>query len=683
VRSEAQADPRCSAPERPLRRRTNSAPPFVRGFVWFLALALTIGALIGPDELGSNAARDPLHASAEVEPARALDATMETSATLAAVVAPNVPRAPSDAIHALLPLAEAAAEVVDATREPVAAEADPDYVLVLDVTCQDRLPAADLAVTLHVPGGPTWMVRATESPVVVPLRTELAALSALPYGDDTAEIAVDLTVEARGEARSKLVSTRVPAAGRRLPVATRGPARGVAVRVLTEDSMPVAGARVVLEASGGPARTRQEPGVTLVDAADHTQCDADGRASFDNVSGHMHRLVVSAPGFVPSERLVDVALADATVEVILSRGWTLTGVITLPDGAPADGALVQLCTGREVARGDAPRATTTALDGSYELTGVAVHPAAGAAHVFARHVGPDGRERAAVGMPVADPSGALRWDATVEADQAVEFLVRDGAGQPLPGRPVLVVVDARDATVPYFQSATQTDAGGRARFDVLPLTDLDVFVELGPADLARVARISLKDRAELRDGPRALDVDAARESRERVATGRLSGSFFDARGRPHASAQLVAARDGARSSADVDAFSGSAVLDGLGEGVYELHLVVAGEGVLPLGACRVAPDETYSLGSRFTAPLCPVFVLWALDPPTTQRPWVVEFEPAAPTSPRIPIAVVVQPERTIALLPGRYSIVDERSGARSGVFDVGPSRAAPVSLPRR
>lgn len=421
----------------------------------------------------------------------------------------------------------------------------------------------------------------------------------------------------------------------------------------------------------------------LVDVVDDAFTDADGSAAFTSVTAHIHRVVVSAPGFAPGERLVDVALADSALDVVLSRGWTLTGVITLPDGEPAAGATVQLCTGRESARGDVPRATTTALDGSYELSGVTVHPAAGAAHVFARHTGADGRERAAVGLPETDSSGELRWDATVEADQAVEFLVQDGAGQPIPGCPVLVIVDARDAVVPYFQSAAQTDLAGRARFDVLPLTDLDVFVELGPGNLTRVARITARQRKELREGPLALDVEAARESEERAATGRLAGTFLRALGEPHGSAQLVAAHDGTTFSADVDAHSGSAVLDGLSPGDFELHLVVAGEGVVPLGRCRVAPDETYNLGTRITAPPCPVFVMWAAQPPTPQRPWVVDFEPTAPTIPRIPVAVVVEPERTLTLIPGRYSIVDELSGARSEVFDVVPGRMPPVILPRR
>jgi len=684
VRPEAFGDPRSPATEHPLRRRTNSAPPFVHGFVWFLALGLTIGALIGPDELGWNAARDRSLELAEAALARASDGLSLEQATLAAVDLPNAARVASEAADALLPRAvDAVTYAAPDASESLAAELDADYELVLDVTRQDRLPAADLEVTLHVPGGPTWIVHADKSPVVVRLAAELAVLGALPECGGAPEVAVDVTVEARGEARSKLVSTRVPPAGRRIQVPTRGPARAVVVRVLDEDSIPVADARVVLEASGGAARTRQEPGVMLVDAADDTFTDADGCATFASVSAHIHRLVVSAPGFAPGERLVDVALADTGLDVVLSRGWTLTGVITLPDGEPAAGAVVQLCTGREFARGDAPRATTTSHDGSYELTGVTVHPAAGAAHVFARHAGSDGCERAAVGLPETDPRGALRWDATVEADQAVEFLVQDGAGQPLPGCPVLVVVDTRDAVTPYFQSAAQTDLAGRARFDVLPRTDLDVFVELGPSNRTRVARITARERAGLRAGPRALDVDAARESEERAATGRLVGTFLDTRGRPHASAQLVAARDGTSFSADVDSFSGAAVLDGLSAGDYELHLVVVGEGVLPLGRCRVQPDETYNLGSRITAPSCPVFVAWAAQPPTLQRPWVVDFEPSVPTTPRIPVAVIVEPERTLALLPGRYSIVDERSGARSVVFDVVPGRMPPVNLPRR
>jgi hypothetical protein len=286
-------------------------------------------------------------------------------------------------------------------------------------------------------------------------------------------------------------------------------------------------------------------------------------------------------------------------------------------------------------------------------------------------------------LPASDRSGALRWDATVEADQAVEFIVQDPDGQPLPERPVLVVVDARDSVVPYFQSATQTDEAGRARFDVLPLTDLDVYVELGPGDLTRVTRLTRKDRAELRDGPRALEVDAAREAEERDAAGRLSGLFFDARGVPHASAQLIATRNGATFSGDIDAFSGSVVLDGLCGGDYELYLVVAGQGVLPLGRYRVVPDETRVLGSRFTAPACSVLVVWALQPPTALRPWVVEFEPALATERRIPVAVINEPERLLALLPGRYSFLDERTGARSAVFEVTPGRTPPVILPRR
>ena len=138
------------------------------------------------------------------------------------------------------------------------------------------------------------------------------------------------------------------------------PASRLAGRVIDDRAHPVAGAAVMLH----PVRS------DVVGAA--AQTDVDGRFRLEQVPSGPAQVAVHADGYAPA-RLPALEVPEGgevdDLEVVLRPAVVLAGKVTLPDGRPADGALVEVSS-------QSPEDPTAGVgvtdhDGRYRLAGLA------------------------------------------------------------------------------------------------------------------------------------------------------------------------------------------------------------------------------------------------------------------------------------------------------------------------
>ena len=219
-------------------------------------------------------------------------------------------------------------------------------------------------------------------------------------------------------------------------------------RVVDADSAkPLAGVRLVARSSGAVFLARS---------------GADGRYAMRGLGPRRYRLSAEDGRFVPWTRSVSVAAGQAeTQDVPLARAATLTGRVVDTEGAPIEGARIQLLkSGENVLRAFMRRmegegtAVRTAKDGTFRATRLA--PGENQ-RLDVRH---DEFEERAIGGISLQP-GATKGGLTVVLRRglALRGVVKDDAGRPLAGAQVDLSACEHDPCGPRRHA----DGDGRPR----------------------------------------------------------------------------------------------------------------------------------------------------------------------------------------------------------------------------
>jgi protocatechuate 3,4-dioxygenase beta subunit len=351
-------------------------------------------------------------------------------------------------------------------------------------------------------------------------------------------------------------------------------------------------------------------GVKLVARADSAvflaRSGADGRYAIRGLSPRRYRLSAEDDRFVPWTRSVNVTAGQGdSQDVPLARAATLVGRVVDPDGAPIEGARVQVLKSGEnvfrtfMRRMEGEAAVRTGKDGSFRATRIA--PGENQ-RLDVRH--DDFEERALGGISLAP--GAVRSGLTVVMRRGLTLrgVVKDEEGRLLAGAEV-DLSSARSIRAgrggmqmemigPGNQVRRETGADGRFEFRGLK-----------PGDYAVGARRSGFARASI-DPVKVAEKRAAEPIELVLKPGAtISGVLHDKLGNG-ASGWYVAARGssqgggpplgpGTNRSEDPTGPDGAFLLEGLTAGeTYELQ-VLGGWGLGPRKSGVVAPADGIDL----------------------------------------------------------------------------------------
>jgi protocatechuate 3,4-dioxygenase beta subunit len=270
--------------------------------------------------------------------------------------------------------------------------------------------------------------------------------------DKEAGSQANLAARRRGYALAILGGVEAPTAE---PVVLRlAPASRALGQVIDEDGRPVAGARVraLIE--------RRTAGFSLMAAGGEAQSDSEGFFELEGLEPGMLRLETWATGFLPASREIEIPSgADLEgVEIELTRGAVVAGLVTGADGAPVIGAQVTVLTEGQPGRGGGgvrSLPATTDGDGRYRLDGV--EPGERSLSASA-----SGYPRAVRSLEVRP--GENRLDLALERGQPVSGRVLDPAGTLLADAQVMM--RGEGAAVGRFTTVTSGD--GAFAFEGVP-----------------------------------------------------------------------------------------------------------------------------------------------------------------------------------------------------------------------
>ncbi|MEZ5962376.1 MAG: carboxypeptidase-like regulatory domain-containing protein [Planctomycetota bacterium] len=192
-------------------------------------------------------------------------------------------------------------------------------------------------------------------------------------------------------------------------------------RVVDEDDVPIAGARVAL--ARGSLLSDATLGVTAADGTFTARLPTTLGFVFAEKRGHGRSQAVQVAGLLPTEPAVDLVLAPATT--------TVRGVVVDAAGRPVAGARVTVGTSAPPLRQPGysepvpPPVLRTSADGAFACDDVP--PGDGAVLASAAGFAP------AAQPFVASLGQVTEVRITLQRGARVEGLVRDGAGQPVPG----------------------------------------------------------------------------------------------------------------------------------------------------------------------------------------------------------------------------------------------------------
>lgn len=230
--------------------------------------------------------------------------------------------------------------------------------------------------------------------------------------------AVDLSVRLAGYLAGSQPRLAVPHEG--LVRVVLELAARVSGRVVDEASEPVGGATVSVQAVGG--------GLAGLVAGRLGTSDAEGRFQVDDLGVGKRTVTAEAAGFLDSEpRVIELVNGQeiADLELVLTRGAALEGVVTLPGGVPATGAQVALGGGNAEIAGVVfigASGTPTDGDGHYRIEGVKEGPQSVEAEL-------PGYRRAAKDLEVH--GGTNRLDFQLGEGFTISGRVIDPSGRPV------------------------------------------------------------------------------------------------------------------------------------------------------------------------------------------------------------------------------------------------------------
>ena len=469
-------------------------------------------------------------------------------------------------------------------------------------------------------------------------------------------------------------------AGDRIEITIQLTAGGGSVqgRCFLPDGAPAAGARVRARTIAALATAESRTGANVPPMPSPTTT-ADSKGRFRFVGLPPGRLRIEARAAGTALAFSDVALeeaAESEVEIRLTDGVVVEGTVSLPDGAPAVGAGVEVGVSGDFGS----TMVKTDGDGRYRLR--CLTP--GDFVATARLLGV-GEAKSTV---LASVDGAtIRWDAKLDEGATLRVRVVNASGAP--------VVDAfleaeltgdRTRSNESASSAfSTTNAEGRATF--ANLSPGNFFVRVfdrarGPHAVATASGTT--------GGPELLLTIAPEHEPSCFVVGRL----VDGEGAPVASAEISATRDGSsRLSSGLSDKDGRFKVGPLLPGKVRVAYGVGRFGAGDLGIREMAQGETWDLGDMRLQPPGELIVRVA-SKAASERATAPMVSLRSAVGDADEMFLTENSVASIALAPGRYFVavvgwstdcadieatVEIVSGATTTV-DLAPPKGAPVQV---
>jgi|GEM_PF-3588696 len=539
------------------------------GVAAVVGLVLTVGAIAWALSAGPSS-EDPVEEVAAVQP------TVRGAAAKPAVSENSDDRDPAFAANARTELSPA-----PAPEAPVASTTD--SLRPLEVVVVDHLgaPVAGATVVALLQNTEVLARALTDENGEAALEVDASRLVPVA-GFASADDPVEVTAFAAGHALSDSHYIPLPLEGAGpVSIPLRGPERVLRGRFVDEFGDPVAGASILAIRRERTDKVRKD-GVLVRAGYRETRSDEAGRFELDLLDEDTLGALAWAPQFVPTELPIPSAGATQEEPVFeLERGAAVSGQITNTDGSPALGARITL-----IPLPNEPDKSWTIeadQDGFFALRGVPDHLCV----LLAQSAQDPGlRARSFCNGEWIEE---MQWDAVLEQLDPVRARVVDPVGEPVEGCTVFLGV--RISGLAWTKHA-RTDEKGEVRFEEIPDTSFELWA-YGP-DEARMG----SSKVGLMGIEASQEIHVLRLEEERTpAPARISlvprlSPQVDPRGvRLHAWAEgsgwTIGPWNPERERIEVV---------GLRPADYLLHLLVPGQGAVPLGERRLAAGQELDLG---------------------------------------------------------------------------------------
>ena len=645
-----------------------------------LPLALFLGwGLSGGWDSDTESAAASSTKLARVQPTR-----MDAGAEDATLPEESAGPSPTDAGRRELEPTSSPEEAPETTASSEGIETDRTYPLTVRVFEKDSgTPLADARLFVATPGG-----------LVERGRTDAEGMGHVDFAEEDFH-------GAGFERLADLASVRIAVPGRpwstlhsfsrELLLANAGTEKGLSFpvegasavvfgRVVDEEGLPLADAKVRLGASDGLPQFSPRPGFFTTFAPLVGSTDVDGRFRFEGAWPRPLELRVQASGRPDMVRLVDASEAnEIEVELTLARGAALAGEVRGDEGRPVAGARIWFdppeyasLLANQATPGYLPEllgfASSVTADeaGRFRLEGLP----AGTHRFWAQD--PERPEYVAQALLEVDAGAGHRWDPQLEERPAIELRVQREQED---DEPLFLHVASSKVRDPSFQRLIEVPADGRVLLHDWPDILLDTYVQgrwLAEAPLAQ--------RRHFRAGHSPIELSVRPPTTVKVTV-----DLSDHRGERGVVASLVMVDRELDLSAliRISSRDGTATLD-LPSGLYHPYLEVESRGLVPLEPVELVGPESVELELRTpeATRLVPSgaeevegqdlrYVLRAhIDFGKSWDPrYVVAEGPGLPKDP-------------IELLPGVYSLVIESGGQiiAGSFFPVETGVSVPVDV---
>lgn len=346
-------------------------------------------------------------------------------------------------------------------------------------------------------------------------------------------------------------------------------------RVLDTTGVPLAGARVVVDADGIAYETSNDGTPHLHAFERFAWSAADGTFHLDGLVAGEHKVVVRAAGYAPFVATCSTRLGETTkLDATLSEGATLRGWVRKSDGTPAEG--ISVTAGRDAAFSESSSVRSDA-EGAFELESLA----AGRIVVFAS----DPARGTARAEYDAIAGVEQRVDLMLELDPGVTGRVEDEFGLPIEG----ARLDARNVADGGIFGSTFTARDGTFRIACPNAEWVDFDVHWSRSMVQPALRVR-----DVRVGAEAVVFRVPSHTRP---SARIVGRIEDAIGPVGGAEVLVLAADGPQGTVVISAADGSFESPRLCPGRFLLSVRGTAHAVHTSAPIVLDPNATYDAGT--------------------------------------------------------------------------------------
>ncbi len=349
----------------------------------------------------------------------------------------------------------------------------------------------------------------------------------------------------------------------------------LAGRVIDETGTPISGA-IVRVGAAAPGRLTVTDGHDCGDFPPMiAQTSAEGRFRVDGLSPRLQSVMVRAVGRGVVRQDVTLGVGEVrTLDMTLSRGWTLTGRVAQADGSPPKDCVVSVGTPGTFECQE----TRCAADGTFELPGLRPGSAS---------VAVEGRAAGHVSATLSGEDGArVTWNPQLATHASIAGAVRREDGRPVPS--AAVRIERPGASGPGAMTEMFTDASGSFGFHGLEDVAFNVRVELDG------------NLVWSRDGvrPSAERLDVSLEPKD-VPSSFVVGRIVTRDGHPVEGADVTVWRDqpAIGQTAHTGASDGAFRVGPLLAGTYWIAITATGGVSLGIPRRNLQRDETWDLGT--------------------------------------------------------------------------------------